>query len=789
MKKILILTEKPSVASDIARVFKVKKNGDFYDGDKYTIIFALGHLVALCEPEDYNKKYKFWTIKDLPIIPDEFKLKPIKETEKHFNTIKKYLKEDDYEFVVNACDAGREGELIFRFIYKLSNSSIKTKRLWLNALTDDEISNGFKSLRDGSEFDNLGKAGEARTEADWLVGINATRAFTRKEGLLLSIGRVQTPTLAMIVGREREILSFVPKKYFEIFADFKKDSFKYKGKWINDSGESKIFEKDIFDKILEKIKVKEGIVKKIDKKSSKIFPPLLYDLTELQREANRLYGFTAQKTLSIAQSLYEQDKLITYPRTDSRYLPNSMKNEVLKILKKIKNIKPYEKFIDEIFENGVKFNKRIIDDSKVTDHYAIIPTGVLPKENLNKEKSSVYDLISKRFISVFYPPSEQLNLIIITEINGEKFKTDEKYIVFSGWMKVYGKESEIFKDVPLKENDIVKIERTYYEEKFTEPPPRFTDGALLSLMETCGKLIEDEELKEVLKEKGIGTPATRAQIIERLIEVGYVERDGKYLVPLPKGMKLIESLEKIPLYDLISPELTGEWEKKLLLIEKGNLKYEKFIKEIIEFTKKVVQSIVNREGKSLKDEIYEVIGKCPNCDAPLIEGEKGYFCKNFREKKCNFYIPKKLLGRKISREEVLELISNGKTKLLYNFISKNKRKFSAYLELKNGKVEITFPEDKIVNSESIGKCPLCGGKVIETETRFRCENPDCKFSISKNILNHKIEREDVETLLKGKETEYHQFKSKGKKFNAKLSLNKGKLNFIFEDKKNGKRNS
>ncbi|HQL66712.1 MAG TPA: topoisomerase C-terminal repeat-containing protein, partial [Caldisericia bacterium] len=271
--------------------------------------------------------------------------------------------------------------------------------------------------------------------------------------------------------------------------------------------------------------------------------------------------------------------------------------------------------------------------------------------------------------------------------------------------------------------------------------------------------------------------------------VGYVERDGKYLVPLPKGMKLIESLEKIPLYDLISPELTGEWEKKLLLIEKGNLKYEKFIKEIIEFTKKVVQSIVNREGKSLKDEIYEVIGKCPNCDAPLIEGEKGYFCKNFREKKCNFYIPKKLLGRKISREEVLELISNGKTKLLYNFISKNKRKFSAYLELKNGKVEITFPEDKIVNSEPIGKCPLCGGKVIETETRFRCENRNCKFSISKNILSHKIEREDVENLLKGKETEYHQFKSKGKKFNAKLSLNKDKLNFIFEVKKNGKRNS
>ncbi|MGB9750227.1 MAG: DNA topoisomerase 3 [Caldisericia bacterium] len=791
MKKILVLTEKPSVASDIARVLKVRKSGDFYDSDKYTIIYALGHLVTLCEPEDYNKKYKFWTIKDLPIIPDEFKLKPIKETEKHFNIIKKFLKGNNYEYVVNACDAGREGELIFRFIYKLSNSEIKVKRLWLNALTDEEISNGFKSLRDGNEFDNLGKAGEARTEADWLVGINATRAFTRKEGLLLSIGRVQTPTLAMIVGREREILSFVPQKYYEIFADFIKESFnfKYKGKWINDSGESRIFDKEVFEKIIKKIKGKEGIVTKVDKKESKIFPPLLYDLTELQREANRLYGFTAQKTLSIAQSLYEQEKLITYPRTDSRFLPTSMKNEALKILKKIKNIKSYEEFIEELFKNGVKFNKRIIDDSKVTDHYAIIPTGVMPKDKLSKEKSMIFDLVSKRFISVFFPPAEQLNLIIITEVNKEKFKTDERYIVFSGWMKVYGKESDIFKDIPLKVDDIVKIERTYFEEKFTEPPPRFTDGALLSLMETCGKLIEDEELREVLKEKGIGTPATRAQIIERLIEVGYIERDGKYLIPLPKGMKLIESLENIPLYDLISPDLTGEWEKKLLLIEKGDLKYEKFIKEIVEFTKKIVQSIVNRKGKSLKDEIYEVIGKCPNCDAPLIEGEKGYFCKNFKEKKCNFYLPKKLLGRKIEKEEVFELINNGKTKLLYNFISKNKKRFSAYLELKDGKVVLTFPEDKIINSESIGRCPVCDGKIIETETRFRCENEGCSFSISKNILGHKIERKDIEKLLEGKETEYYQFKSKGKKFKAKLYLDKDKLKFIFEERKNDKRNS
>lgn len=789
MKKILILTEKPSVANDIAKVLKVKKSGDFYDNDKYTIIFALGHLVTLCEPEDYDKKYKFWTIKDLPIIPKEFKLKPIKETEKHFNIIKKYLSEVDYEYIVNACDAGREGELIFRFIYKLSNSVIKTKRLWLNALTDEEILNGFKTLRDGREFDNLGNAGEARTKADWLVGINATRAFTRREGLLLSIGRVQTPTLAMIVQREREILSFIPQRYFQIFADFKKDGFKFSGKWINEDKESRIFDKELFDKIIEKIKVKEGFVEKIDERCSKMLPPLLYDLAELQREANKLFGFTAQKTLSIAQSLYEQEKLITYPRTDSKFLPSSMKNEVLKILKNINKVKPYEILVGSLLKNGIKFNNRIIDDSKVTDHYAIIPTGVLPKENLSKEKMVIYDLIVKRFISVFYPPAESLNLTITTLVNGEKFKTDEKYLVFSGWMKVYGKEDEVFKEVPIKEKDIVKIERTYYDEKMTEPPPRFTDGTLISLMETCGKLIENDDLRELLKEKGIGTPATRAQIIERLIEVGYVERDGKYLVPLPKGMKIIESLEKIPLDDLISPELTGEWEMKLLMIEKGNLEYEKFIKEIVDFTKRVVQSIINRVGKRLKEEIYEEIGKCPNCDSPLIEGEKGYFCKNYKEKNCNFYLPKKFFGRKIEKDEVIELINNGKTKLLFNFISKNKKRFSAYLQLKDGKVELAFPEDKIINNESIGECPKCGGKVIETETKYRCENINCSFSISKNILGQKIEREDIQKLLKGEETKIYQFKSKGKRFKAKLLLKKDELKFLFEDKKNDKSNS
>ncbi|MCX8094967.1 MAG: DNA topoisomerase 3 [Caldisericia bacterium] len=789
MNKILILTEKPSVAEDIAKVLNAKRKGNLFESDKYTIIFALGHLVTLCEPEDYDKKFKYWTIKDLPIIPKVFKLKPIRETEDQFDFVKKFLKSDSYDFIVNACDAGREGELIFRYIYKLSKSNLKIKRLWLNALTKEEILNGFNNLKDGEEFENLGIAAEARAQADWLVGINATRAFTRKEGLLLSIGRVQTPTLYMIVERENEILSFKKEKYYEIFAYFEKDKFKYKGKWFDDS-DDRIFDENKLIKILENIKEKDGLVDSIELKKNKVPPPLLYDLTELQREANRLFGFTAQKTLSIAQSLYEQEKLITYPRTDSRYLPSSLKSDIPKILKNLSKLDIYKNFIENVLKSGIKFNSRIVDDSKVTDHFAIIPTGVLPKGMLSNDKKIIFDLIVKRFISVFYPPAEELKLTIITKIVNERFKTDDKYLIFSGWMKVYGKEEELFEEVPLKIKEKVKVNKIEKVEKFTEPPPRFTDGGILSLMETCGKLIEDEELREILKEKGIGTPATRAQIIERLIEVGYIERDGKYLKPLPKGMKLIETLKKIPLEELLSPELTGEWERKLLFIEKGKLEYEKFIKDIINFTKDIVDKVIKREGKRIKDEIVEVIGKCPNCNSELLEGERGYFCKKFKEKNCLFYVPKTFLGRKISREEVLELVNNKKTKLLYGFISKNKKKFSAYLFLgEDGKVTLSFPEDKVIDEKSLGKCPICGSNVLETETKFKCENDNCSFSINKFILGKEIKREDMIELLGGRETKIFQFKSKGKKFKAQLKLEKDKLKFIFEEKGHGKSNS
>lgn len=785
MKKILVITEKPSVAEDIARVLGAVRKGDIFENDRFVITFALGHLVTLSEPEDYDKRYKFWTLKDLPIIPKEFKLKPIKEVKDRFLFIKKLLRSKDFEFVVNACDAGREGELIFRFIYTLSDSKLPIKRLWLNALTPEEIKKGFENLLDGRELEPLSQSAWARAESDWLIGINATRALTRKEGLLFSLGRVQTPTLAIVVKREKEILSFKPEKFFELFVDFKKGTFKYRGKWCRGK-EERIFDKNLLKTVLKKIDKDSGTVEKISKRKGKISPPLLFDLTELQREANRRFGYSAQRTLKIAQSLYEKHKIITYPRTDSRYLPSSMKKEAKKILKKLGAVgKDFKEFIGDLNKRGIRFTKRVVNDAKVTDHFAIIPTGKI-SSSLSREESNVFDLVIRRFISVFYPEAEFLNIKIITDINGEKFKSDSKFLIFPGWMKVYGFKEEGVPEVPIKNGDEVKIIDKEIKEGETKPPPRYTDATLLSAMEGAGKLIEDEDLRELLKEKGLGTPATRASIIERLIEVGYLEREGNRLKPLPKGIKLIESLEKIPLTELLSPELTGEWERKLRQIERREFEYEKFMAEIEELTTEVVEKIKERQGERIKDELYEHIGTCPICGGRVIDGEKSYFCENWKKGKCKFIVPKKMMGRKITREEVKELIEKGGTPLLDGFWSKNRRKFSAFLEIKNGKIELTFPEDKIVSNEPLGKCPNCKGNVIETERRYRCEDKNCEFSLSKNILGHKLTREEVKTLLSGKETERLLFYSKGKRFYAKLSLDKGKLRFIFEENGNAK---
>jgi len=791
--KTLVIAEKPSVARDIANALgKFENHRDYFENDKYVISWSVGHICELYEPEDYNKKLSFWTLQDLPIIPEEFKFKVSKDAKDRFNVLEKLISRDDIGTIVNACDAGREGELIFREILLLAKPKNKEiKRLWLSAMTKEEILKEFKNLKDASLFDNLGKASFAREEADWLVGINATRAFTRRWGELLSLGRVQTPTLNILVTREKEIRSFVKEKYFELQALFSKDKFSYDGTFIENEN-IRFKERNYLEKIAKEIRNKNGIIKKLVAKDTTTPPPLLYDLTELQRDANKLFGFSAKRTLDVAQSLYEDKKLITYPRTDSRYLPTSLKKDVERILHSI-NFEPYKDYVSEILKKGVKFTERIINDKGVTDHYAIIPTGNFSNlNNLSEAESKIFDLILKRFIAVFFDKAKTTKFEVETYVDIYKFVSSFSFLVEANWMKVYGKEEE---SVPnLKEGDLVQVKELNVLEKETQPPQRFTDATLLSAMENAGKLVEEDELKEVLKEKGIGTPATRAQIIERLIEVGYVERDQKALVPTDKGIRLVELVSYVGVDELLSPTLTGEWEYKLLQIEKGKYDPEKFMDGIKKLTIKIVDKVKTYSGDyHINITSKEPLGACPKCGGNVIETTKAYTCENVSKGSCDFVIWKKLKNKKITREMAEKLLKGEHVKL-NKVLSSNKKYFNAEIALVDNKVSFIFEEPKeenIISNEVLGKCPVCGGNVYEKETMFACEHypKTCKFRIKKVMGGKTLIKKDIQDLLTKGETElYDDFISeKGKKFSAKLKLDKNTVKFEFLN--NGKNRS
>lgn len=788
--KTLIITEKPSVARDIANALGTFKRGeDFFENENYIISWSLGHIVELYEPEDYDKKYKFWTLQTLPIIPSEFKFKPIKKTEKRLKILKSLIDRKDVDIIVNACDAGREGELIFREILLLSKpKNKKIKRLWLSAMTKDEITREFKALRNASEFDKLGESAFSRTEGDWLVGINATRAFTRRWGTLLSIGRVQTPTLNIVCSREAEIRSFKPETYFELEGIFKKDDFTYKGTYISKDGNTRFKDADLIKQLQEKLKNKEGIVRNLQIKENRNLPPLLYDLTELQRDANKLFGYSAQHTLDIAQSLYETRKLITYPRTDSRFLPSSLKGAVKGIIEKLRETE-YSSFSERILEKGIKFNSRIINDAGVTDHYAIIPTGVTKTlAFLKKDEANIFDLILKRFLSVFLEPAIILKINFDTEIKKEIFKTSLSQTKYSGWMEIYGEKSS-GDFAYLKEKDSVKNISLDVLEKQTQPPQRFTEAALLLAMENAGKLIEDEELKEAMKEKGLGTPATRASIIERLIEVGYLERIKKALIPTEKGMRLIELASMMNVEEILSPALTGEWEKKLIDIERGLAKSNEFMNGIIDLTKSIVEKVKSYSGSfSVLKGSEEPLGKCPKCGGSVFEEARSFTCENVKDKRCDFVLWKKLKNRSIDRDTAVKLL-NGEVVEIKKFLSSNKRYFNAKIKLEDGKITFVFnntPDEKI-SDEPIGNCPYCGGKVYEGKETYFCEGGEnCKFRMKKVMGNRLITRNELKELLDKKKTSLLAgFKSKsGKNFSAYLYIDeKGIVKFEFEKSK------
>jgi DNA topoisomerase-3 len=715
MGKTLVIAEKPSVARDIANALpgRFTNNESFLEGDEYVITFAVGHLVELVNPEDYDDKFKKWRMADLPILPDEFRLQPRDaKSKKQLGVIHKQMKRDDVDRIVNACDAGREGELIFAYVYETAGVDKPVQRLWISSMTKAAIQDGFEKLRPGEQLKPLELAARSRSEADWLVGMNATRAATIRGrawvGGVVSLGRVQTPTLALMVKREREIQAFTAEPYWLVHATFDP---RYEGLWF-EGDETRIFADEAkATAIAEKVRGKDGIVESVERKEQKQSPPLLYDLTSLQREANQRFGFSARRTLQAGQSLYEDKKAITYPRTNSRYLSGDLVPQIKPTAETLYPIAEYQdaaRYVIELVELPLG---RVVNDAKVTDHHAIIPTDVdHDLSTFSPDERRIFDLVAKRFLAVFHPQARFERTTIVTLVEEERFRTRGKVTIDPGWRRVYGEESEEEKQAAAAEEDaestaeLPRVEDgqkiscvvAETEAKETKAPPRYTEATLLSAMESAGKVIDDEELREAMKESGLGTPATRAETIETLIRREYIERASKELMPTPKGIQVITMLEE---HKITSPELTGDWEKKLGDIEQGKFDRKKFMKEIESFTGEIVEQIAALDKEKLRPERVE-LGLCPRCGAEtgeiIKENSRAYGCTSWKSREeagCGFVIWKRVAGRTITPELARQLMEDGKTKeVVAGFRSKAGKPFRARLVLTpEGKVEFDFP--------------------------------------------------------------------------------------------------
>jgi len=696
--KTLIITEKPSVARDIAAVLgKFNKKDGYLENDKFVVSWAIGHLVELAEPEDYNPGLKKWSLQTLPFIPDIFLFKASPKTTSQYAILKSLLLSPEVSLVINACDAGREGENIFRRIYALAGCAKEFKRLWLRETTPAAISMAFENLRPHHELDNLALAAAARAQADWLVGINATRAFTCRHREILSVGRVQTPTLALIVRREEEIRNFQMAKYWEIWATFqKKNGEKYLGKWFSGE-EEKLPASEAAKAILEAVlSHRDATVVLVEEKEVKEPPPLLFNLNDLQKEANQKFGLTAKQTLQTAQELYEKHKLISYPRTDSRHLSTLLAATIGRRLSALKAISAYLPLIPEQLP---QLTKRYIDDAKVSDHHAIIITEVQPQlGRLPKNGQLIYNLIARRLLCIFYPVARYKATRVITGAGTENFLSRGKVELDQGWKKVYafqekkGEEEQTLP--PLSKDEQVHMEEAQILEKQTKPPHRYTEATLLTAMEKAGRFVEDREMQTILKAAGgIGTPSTRAAVIERLLGVGYIERKKKTLFPTAKGEALINMVPE----EVKSPELTARWEQGLLEIEAGQAAPDNWLDAIKQFTGEIVSAAKNQESKSSgetgKESLHRsdsnILGKCPRCARDVVEFPKSYSCTGWREG-CRFTIWKKIAGKNISPTQAKTLLQKSKTGLLKGFQSRSGKKFNAILTLKNGQVVFDF---------------------------------------------------------------------------------------------------
>jgi DNA topoisomerase-3 len=809
--KTLVIAEKPSVAQDIVRALtaasgKFEKHDEHFENAKYVVTSAVGHLVEIHAPEEFDVKRGKWSFANLPVIPPHFDLKPIDKTKTRLNAVVKQAKRKDVNAFINACDAGREGELIFRLIQQYAKVKHPVKRLWLQSMTPQAIRDGFDALRSDKQMLPLADAARSRSEADWLVGINGTRAmtaFNSRDGgfFLTTVGRVQTPTLAVVVEREEKIRKFVSRDYWEIHAVFGVQAGQYNGKWFDpkwkkpaltegaepdaEQKADRVWSEQQAKRIADAVRGKPGTVSEESKPTSQA-SPALFDLTSLQREANGKFGYSAKTTLSIAQSLYERHKALTYPRTDSRALPEDYLPVVKQTLEMLADsgMKHLATHAAAALKGAyVKPSKRIFDNAKVSDHFAIIPTLQAP-HGLSEAEQKVYDLVARRFMAVFFPSAEYQVTTRITTVAPYSFKTEGKVLVKPGWLAIYGKEAaeEVAdaKDgdkgqslVPVAPGEKVRAESADAKGLKTRPPARYSEATLLGAMESAGKLVEDDEHREAMQEKGLGTPATRSSIIEGLIAEKYMLREGRELIPTAKAFQLMTLLRGLGVEELSKPELTGEWEYKLAQMEHGKLSREEFMREIAEMTEHIVKKAKEYDRDTIPGDYATLKTPCPNCGGVVKENYRRYTCtgKSGNAEGCGFSFGKTPAGRTFEVAEVEQFLRDKRIGPLDGFRSKAGWPFTAEMvikfdeESKNYKLEFDFGNDKAEETgelvdfsdrQTLGKCPKCGGAVYEHGKSYVCEKtvptlaqatPSCDFKSGQIILQQPVEREQMSKLL------------------------------------------
>nr|WP_296021129.1 DNA topoisomerase III [uncultured Acidovorax sp.] len=850
MTKTLVIAEKPSVAQDIVRALtpvagKFDKHEDHFENDRYVVTSAVGHLVEIQAPEQFDVKRGKWSFAHLPVIPPYFDLKPVDKTKSRLNAVVKQAKRKDVTELINACDAGREGELIFRLIEQYAGGSKPlgkpVKRLWLQSMTPQAIREGFESLRSEQQMAGLASAARSRSEADWLVGINGTRAmtaFNSRDGgfFLTTVGRVQTPTLSLVVEREEKIRKFISRDYWEIHATFGAQAGEYPAKWFDpkwkkgedpEAKADRVWSAAEAQAIANAVRGKQATVTEESKPTTQA-SPLLFDLTSLQREANGKFGFSAKTTLALAQSLYERHKALTYPRTDSRALPEDylpVAKQTFEMLADsgMRHLAPHA--LTALNNNYIRPSKRIFDNSKVSDHFAIIPTLQAPS-GLSEAEQKLYDLVVRRFMAVFFPSAEYTVTTRISTVAPHSFKTEGKVLVKPGWLAIYGKEAadevEGGKDgdkgqnlVPVKPGEMVNTLQVDPKGLKTKPPARYSEATLLGAMESAGKQIDDDELREAMQEKGLGTPATRAAIIEGLLTEKYMLREGREIIPTAKAFQLMTLLRGLEVEELCRAELTGEWEYKLAQMEKGQLSREAFMQQIAAMTERMVKKAKEYDRDTIPGDYATLQTPCPNCGGIVKENYRRYACtgkSGTGADACGFSFGKSPAGRTFETAEAEQLLRDKKIGPLEGFRSKAGWPFTSEIVIKyddeahNYKLEFDFGDDKkgeesgeIVEFEdaSLGPCPICGSEVHEHGSNYVCSKavptaaqptPSCTFKSGKVILQQPVEREQMQKLLEtGKTDLLDKFVSMRtrRNFKAHLAWDKeaGKVNFEFAPSK------